>query len=360
MERFSIIHLDLVGPLPVSEGYAYLLTIVDRFSRWMEALPLENITAITCARALLRGWIAHFGVPAQIITDQGRQFTSSLWRELSHLLGIRPSTTTAYHPQANGMVERLHRTLKERLMSRALAGTAGWMDNLPLVLLGLRTSVRQDSLCSPADVVYGSHLRLPGDLLPPASSSDLLPPASSSDAQPSAVSDFVSLLRTAMRGLSPLPVVRRSALPSLCIPGLLADCSHVFLRIDDVRRPLSPPYEGPFEVVSRSAKFFVIRRAGREVSVSMDRLKPAYMECVSPLPRAAVGPPTVASPAAQSTPDAQSTPEAQSTTSAQSTPPAARTPPAAAPVSPGRLDPDDWPLPTRYGRVPRPPDRFVA
>ena len=93
--RFDVLNVVLVGHLPAFEGYTYLLTVIDRFSRWVEAIPLTNITASSCAASFLRGWIARFGVPSRIITDQGCQFTSSLWREMVSLLGI----TTAYHPQ---------------------------------------------------------------------------------------------------------------------------------------------------------------------------------------------------------------------------------------------------------------------
>ena len=137
--RFTSIHVDLVGPLPQSEGMKYIFTIIDRFSRWVEAVPLPSMTASDCASALLRHWISRFGVPSDITTDQGRQFCSDLWRDLNRLLGIRSLRTTAYHPQSNGMVERLHRTIKERIMARS--STPDWMSHLPLVLLGIRSSV---------------------------------------------------------------------------------------------------------------------------------------------------------------------------------------------------------------------------
>ena len=116
-DRFLSLHLDLVGPLPESEGKIYLLTIIDRFSRLLEVIPLASATAMDCAQALLRHWVSRFGTPQDITTDQGPQFTSQLWTELMSLLGIKPLRTTAYHPQCNGMVERVHRVLKERLMS---------------------------------------------------------------------------------------------------------------------------------------------------------------------------------------------------------------------------------------------------
>lgn len=113
--RFQVIHLDIVGPLEVSAGHKYILTIIDRYSRWPEAIPLVDVSALSCARALLSGWVCRFGLPEVIITDRGAQFTSSLWHELSLMLGTKLHHTTSYHPQSNGLIERFHRQLKEAL-----------------------------------------------------------------------------------------------------------------------------------------------------------------------------------------------------------------------------------------------------
>ena len=157
------------------------------------------------------------------------------------------------------MVERLHRTIKDRLMSRACAsGNHQWMDHLPFVLLGLRSSVRIDAGCSPADLVYGCHLRLPGDLVDPVRVGDV-------EASPSP--EFVARLRSTLAATSPMPVLYHGTKTSRMDPALLSS-SHVFLRIDAVKRPLVPPYEGPFLVLRRSAKTFVILRKGKEFTVS--------------------------------------------------------------------------------------------
>jgi transposase InsO family protein len=123
-KRFSHVHVDLVGPLLSSEdGHVYLLTIIDRSTRWVEAIPLKNMEATTCAEHFVSGWVSRFGVPATVTTDRGTQFTSSTWAALCSQLGMEHILTTAFHPQANGMVERVHRQIKDALRARA-AGAA--------------------------------------------------------------------------------------------------------------------------------------------------------------------------------------------------------------------------------------------
>ena len=97
--RFGHIHVDLVILVPC-QGHRYLFTIVDRATRWMEAIPLQDASALTCATALLQNWIARFGIPDHVTSDRGAQFTSELWKSLGQLLGMELHRTTAYRPEA--------------------------------------------------------------------------------------------------------------------------------------------------------------------------------------------------------------------------------------------------------------------
>ena len=160
--RFDHIHVDLVGPLPPSNGSRYLFTVIDRFTRWPAAYPLQDMETSSCARAL-RQWISDFGVPSDISSDRGTQFTGQLWKDLTQLLGIQLHHTTSYHPQANGIVERFHRSLKASIMARMTTET--WSDELPWVMLGLRTAPKPDLGVSPAELVYGAPLALPAEFL---------------------------------------------------------------------------------------------------------------------------------------------------------------------------------------------------
>ena len=156
--RFSHIHIDLIGPLNESHCYYYALTIVDRFTR-CKAIPLRNIETKTIINAFLLHWVASFSCPSIITCDRGRQFTSNLWHSLCEFLGCKLSHTYAYHPAANSMCERFNKQLKTFLKIDA---NTDWTSHLFCVLLGIRSSLKEDLGCSSAQLVLGSSVLLPG------------------------------------------------------------------------------------------------------------------------------------------------------------------------------------------------------
>ena len=264
--RFDHVHIDLVGPLPPCKGYSYLLTCVDRFTRWPEAIPLSDITAATVAHAFISGWIARFGAPSTITTDRGAQFESNLWHELMCFLGTTRIRTTAYHPAANGLVERFHRQLKAGLSAEP---RTQWVDTLPLVLLGIRSSLKEDLRCTTAELVYGTTLRLPGEFFGVTETNTLPDPQS-----------FVSRLRHTMQLLRPVPTSHH-ACGKPHVSKDLSSCTHVFIRKDALHRSLQPRYDGPFEVLRRDTKFFIVLVNGQRQTISLDRLKPAHLAAQS-------------------------------------------------------------------------------
>lgn len=263
--RFMHVHIDIIGPLPPCKGYRYCLTAIDRMSRWPEVWPMQTITAEEVADTLVREWISRFGVPSIITTDQGTQFESDLFRRLMQSFATKRIRTTSYHPQANGMIERVHRQLKASIMCHG----GEWLSALPLVLLGMRSCFKEDLKSSVAEMLYGETLRLPGELLVPSLSSG---PNTSP-------ADFVVSLKRHMSNIRPVPPSRHGDLTTFIFKDL-ATSSHVYLREDAVRRTLQPPYSGPYQIIERASdgKTLTLNIRGRKTAVSVDRVKPAFIE----------------------------------------------------------------------------------
>ena len=165
-KRFQHVHMDLVS-MPQSNGHNHLLTIVDRFTRWPVAIPIPDMNAETVIDNFTYGWIAHYGVPEVVTTDRGSQFSSTIFTQLLKNWGTKHIQTTAYHPESNGMVERLHRRLKESLIALGSGERHNWFWKLPMTLLALRTTVKPDIGASPSDLVYGEGITVPGQLIGP-------------------------------------------------------------------------------------------------------------------------------------------------------------------------------------------------
>ncbi|KFD64009.1 hypothetical protein M514_23857 [Trichuris suis] len=258
---------------PPGDPREYIFTIVDRYTRYPEAIPLKDATATECARALL-SWISRFGICLRLTSDRGRQFISDVWRELCQLLGIQSHTTLAYEPHQNGLVERMHRDLKASLMA-TLQGDPNWADTLPIILMGMRAAFKPDIGTSAAELVLGETLRLPGQYF---------------DRTP-----HVHL---------PLVIISHSRL-----------CQGRFPQN-------SAPATLQYRVLERGPKSYLLELEAGVDSVSIDRLKPAFLAPGQP---EATGPPI-----------SVETPETASDASR----------------------PQPCPVATRSGRLPRTPARF--
>ena len=162
-ERLSI---DLVGPLPRSpEGNTHILTVKCCFTRYLEAFPLADTTAVSIAQILQGEVICRYGCPQRIHSDQGANLTANLMKELYSILGITPSTTPAYNPKSNP-VERSHRELGVMLKAMCLEnGTANWESQLRACVYALNTSRNRSTGFTPYFLLFGREASTKTDLI---------------------------------------------------------------------------------------------------------------------------------------------------------------------------------------------------
>ena len=179
---------------------------------------------------------------------------------MAKFLGCKLINTTPYNPKANGIVEQYHRVLKASI--KAQKQPSDWYSNLGWILLGLGTTICNDMDFSPAEMLYDSSLRLPGEFLSPQKEQSHI--------------EYVQELRSFVQNLKPTPV-RKPTPRSVYIDRKLSTCSHVFVRHDAVKIGLQRPYDGPYKVLQRTDKYFKIKLNGIVDNVSIDRLKPAIL-----------------------------------------------------------------------------------
>ena len=165
-EPFSRVAVDLIGPIEPrsSNGAKYILTIVDFATRYPEAVALTKIDSETVAEALLEVF-SRTGIPKEILSDKGTQFTSEMIKEFYRLLSIRMINTTPYHAMCNGLVEKFNGTLKKMLKRMCAEQPKEWHRYLAPLLFAYRDVPQKSTKYSPFELVYGHTVRGPLSLL---------------------------------------------------------------------------------------------------------------------------------------------------------------------------------------------------
>ena len=164
-EPFSRIIIDCVGPLPKTKsGNEYLLTIMCASTRVPEAIPLRNIKTKTIVRALVK-FFTFVGLPKSVQSDQGSNFMSGVFQQVTHKLGIKQYRSSAYHPESQGALERFHQTLKNMIGLYCYDTEKEWDEGIHLLLFAVRESVQESLGFSPFELVFGHTVRGPLKLL---------------------------------------------------------------------------------------------------------------------------------------------------------------------------------------------------
>ena len=150
------IGIDLIGGLPKTKrGNKWIMTMVDSLSKFPVAIPLKTKSKAEVARAYWENWVTLYGPPKEILTDQGTEFTNSLFEEMNKMIGVEHNVTAAYNPRTNGLTERFNQTLINSLRAHAEAHIEDWDLWLPYVLLCYRSRIHSITKFSPHELMFG-------------------------------------------------------------------------------------------------------------------------------------------------------------------------------------------------------------
>uniref|UniRef100_A0A2N9HFP5 RNA-directed DNA polymerase n=1 Tax=Fagus sylvatica TaxID=28930 RepID=A0A2N9HFP5_FAGSY len=157
--------LDIMGPLPVGRRQLKFLVVgIDYFTKWVEAEPLATITEKNIRGFVWKAIICRFGIPRTFISDNGRQFDNSPFREFCEELGIHNHYSSPGHPQANGQVEVTNRSLLKMIKTRLEGAKGLWPEELPNILWAYRTTARTPTGETPFRLTYGTEAVIPVEI----------------------------------------------------------------------------------------------------------------------------------------------------------------------------------------------------
>ncbi|KAL6472418.1 hypothetical protein MHYP_G00186060 [Metynnis hypsauchen] len=160
----DLVCIDFLSLEADSRGFSNILVVTDHFSRYAQAFPTKNQKAITVAKTLVKKYFIHYGLPARIHSDQGRDFESQLIRELLRLLGVRKSRTTPYHPQGDPQPERFNHTLLSMLGTLPSTQKRQWSQYVARLVHAYNSTKNDATGYSPYFLMYGREARLPVDI----------------------------------------------------------------------------------------------------------------------------------------------------------------------------------------------------
>jgi len=162
----DLVTMDILSGLPTAtDGSKYILVLVDAFTKWIEAYALSDQEASTCMDAAYRGFFARFGLPLQLHSDQGRNFESTLVKELCSLAGVHKTRTTPFHPRSDGLTERANRTILQMMRTTTDDHPHDWPQRLPALLSAYRATVHATTNVTPNLAMLGREVLLPCTLI---------------------------------------------------------------------------------------------------------------------------------------------------------------------------------------------------
>ena len=151
----DILEIDILPNLPCSAGYKHIVTMIDVFSRYLFALPVQNITAHTVGRCVIDVMTRHAYLPTCIISDKESQFRAEVIQEITKVLDIEVRHATTKHAQTIGILERTHASLKTSLKISTGERKSMWHNYVPIAVMNYNTTYHENLGCEPSTVFHG-------------------------------------------------------------------------------------------------------------------------------------------------------------------------------------------------------------
>ena len=279
---FECISIDITGPYPITlEKFRYCVTIIDKYSRYCMIIPVKQIKALDVIIAL-QNWITYFGAPRYIVSDNGSQFISYIYKHFNAINGIQLRYCSPYHPQANGSVERLHRFINERIAcllydNNEQYDNVDWVKYLNIIQFMYNSTAKPSLKYSPNEIIFGREVNIPLD------KNDTIPFGS-----PQCYIDYIHKRRSMIYGTALAAQqkydIQRSRQSNSNIkdsPYSVGDfvLYNIRPRLIGVERKWTDTYIGPFEITwisndGKNVKLIEVSNPSNTISTVIDLIRP--------------------------------------------------------------------------------------
>jgi len=281
-EPLTEVNVDILGPLPTSRARnRYVLVFTDRFSKVVRCVALRKITAVSVASALVEVWVASYGPPDVILSDQGSQFMSKFFLSVCRTLGIEPRASTPYHPQTNGQVERYNRTIVKQIRHYVQDNTRMLDELLPILTYAYNTQPHRSTGIAPFEMVIPR--RIPNlTVHSPQPGVAIQSHGGTKDGSSLSIKRaFMARLRKTIPKVAAALRKTQQRYKKNYEKNLATRNKdvrvgdYVYTKAHQRRDKLSSLTLGPFLVVDLDDKTFVVKQGDEETRVSLDQATPA-------------------------------------------------------------------------------------
>nr|GEU85335.1 reverse transcriptase domain-containing protein [Tanacetum cinerariifolium] len=157
--------IDIAGPFMEGPGKVkFLIVAMDYFTKWIEAKAVATITGGQVKKFIWDNIVCRFGIPGEIISDNGKQFADNPFKDWCDKLNITQHFASVKHPQSNGLVKRANRSLGEGIKARLGVGNKNWVEELPHVLWAHRMMVKSSHGDTPFSLTYRTEAVIPAEI----------------------------------------------------------------------------------------------------------------------------------------------------------------------------------------------------